>query len=161
MEKNINLKIDIMSRPALDNNIYGTGEIMRAVRNADTCFIGVVSSREWCSEHPLHGVLNSLIVQFDDVNELMINNETVCISDDDAWSIVNFVKNNKHIDKWIIQCDGGISRSGSIADVLAQFLEKERKDESIYNNFLRKFAYKILPNTIVKDKLLTCFGLKK
>lgn len=152
--KSEKIVIDIVSRPKLDTGIFTTGEYLRNIRKGDTAFIGVVSSNEIIEDHPLFGEENCLVLQFDDVDDIMnIVGVTQRITNAQIEMIGDFIKQNKHFNNWLIQCDAGISRSGAIADVIALYLEKERNDESIYNSFLRNFAYRISPNSLVQKEL--------
>lgn len=149
-----NLEIEIVSRAKLDTNIFGTGMYTKQIRQGNTAFIGVVSSNEILEDHPLAGEENCLVLKFDDVDDVLnIEGVVTRITDEQIKTIGDFIIQNKHFNKWLIQCDAGISRSGAIGDAVALYLEKERKDENIYNLFLRKYAYRISPNQLVSCEL--------
>lgn len=86
--------------------------------------------------------INTLSLEFHDLNEPY--KDYKIFSKKDAYSIFEFLKQNKSIKDIIIHCDAGISRSPAIAAALAK----------IFNNDDSKYFKEYLPNMLVYKIML-------
>lgn len=88
-----------------------------------------------------------LKLKFDDVTE--DNNEYTAISMKQANKIVEFIKNYPDIDRIIVHCEAGVSRSAGCAAAILKYLKND--DSQIFDDKYYK------PNMTVYHKVLNAF----
>lgn len=92
-----------------------------------------------------------LFLQFDDVEK----GENNCITSNDVKKIVEFVKRNKlinNVERMIVHCEAGISRSAGVAAAIMKFLNGD--DMPIFNN--GKYTPNMTCYRMVLNALMGC-----
>lgn len=95
-------------------------------------------------------ILGILRLRFDDVTETDDNYTT--INDEQAETIASFVKMNMNIEKIIVHCEAGISRSAGCAAAIMKYLKND--DTPIFNSSYYKpnmTVYRKVINALITD----------
>lgn len=84
------------------------------------------------SDNPNNGIRAILRLKFDDVERNFIKNQN-CITKEDGEAIVNFINKNKNkVDKIIVHCEAGVSRSAGVCAAIMKAINGD--DWDIFNN---------------------------
>ena len=96
-------------------------------------------------------------VKFDDVERGAAN----CITEADALKIVSFVaEEEKCIDKLIVHCEAGVSRSAGVAAAIMKALYDD--DRPVFNNpryVPNMTCYRTVLNVFYSEGLMKCKGV--
>ena len=85
-------------------------------------------------KNEVNGIRAVLRLKFDDVERDYKNEH--CITKEDAESIVKFVNKNKNkVDKFIVQCEAGVSRSAGVGAAIMKALNGD--DWDVFKNPLK------------------------
>ena len=122
------MKFQVLNRKnakafSFQNHDYKTAII--SITDVDK--IGVIFS-----DNPNNGIRAILRLKFDDVEKNFARNEN-CITREDGEAIVNFVNKNKNkVDKFIVHCEAGVSRSAGVCAAIMKAINGD--DWDIFNN---------------------------
>lgn len=112
-------------------------------------------SKKYC------GYENVLILYFHDC-EIQLD-QVKLITDEDVDKIFNFVQEMDKSKGLFVHCTAGISRSGAVGYVLNEyfnrFLQQDKNENEDYDRFTQYYKNKIIPNSLVKTKLMKKFGM--
>ena len=95
-------------------------------------------------------ILRILRLRFDDVTET--DDNYTAINDEQAETIASFVKMNMNIERIIVHCEAGISRSAGCAAAIMKYLKND--DTPIFNNSYYKpnmTVYRKVINALITD----------
>lgn len=95
-------------------------------------------------------ILRILRLRFDDVTET--DDNYTAIDDEQAKTIASFVKMNMNIEKIIVHCEAGISRSAGCAAAIMKYLKND--DTPIFDNSYYKpnmTVYRKVINALITD----------
>lgn len=134
------MKFEVMNRENAKEYSYKS--------HTETSIIISISSA--CSEgllfqkNNINGIKAVLPIFFDDVE----NGEKFAITTKDATQIAKFVKSNKDmVDKIIVHCDAGVSRSAGVCAAIMKYINGN--DMPIFN------SARFCPNMLCYTKVLT------
>ncbi len=116
--------------------------------DTDTAIIEILDTMDSINSTPFFGNTNCnriLKVYFDDVDGPI--GDAIPISYNQSIEIIDFIVNNKCIDKFIVHCAAGISRSGAVGSFIYNYFKSMGEDVDFpeYN--------KVIPNVRVHAML--------
>ena len=133
------MNIEVLSRKELCNLTLG--------RNEKVAIISITDKHTYFTEIAARNARQMLFVRFNDVEQEDIG----CITNNEANIINAFVDSLENVDKIIVSCDGGVSRSPAVAASI--MLKLGQNDKSIWENG------KYSPNmTVFKTMIKSIFG---
>jgi predicted protein tyrosine phosphatase len=143
---------DIMIKKGLDDDNIET--------KTDVCSISITDPDEGDDVYEHHFKCdhqNVLNLKFGDVSKDITTEYGLCnaMSKEQAKTLYEFIKKNRHIERWVVHCTMGISRSAAVSMFINDFLHGDKEQFKRDNPHIspNPHVYRLLYNEYENDEI--------